>query len=128
MIGPPRISGDAVWVTLVANDLEGWKLATLAFIVGLKVAAGVVTPAVGVDTLGNCGAAAELAIEAICSEGEDEDEACVGDTIGCSFEEPVPTFLTADLFAILPGFADDSLASDEAEASVRPETLGAVIL
>ena len=114
---------------MFVNDVEGWKLATLAFIVeDLKVAAGAVTLVVGVDTLGNCGAAAGLAVEAICSEGEGKDEACVDDTIACSVEEPVPTFFTADLFAILSGFTDDPLASDEAEASVRPDTLGAVTL
>jgi hypothetical protein len=47
-------------VALVANEVEGWKLATLAFIVGLEVTAGVVVVAVEV---GNCGAAAKLAGE-----------------------------------------------------------------
>lgn len=128
MIDPPGIAGDVVCVALVVNDVEGWKLVTLASIVSLEVMAGGVTPTVVVDTLANCGAVTNLAVEAICSEGEGKDEACVGDTIACSVEEPVPTFLTADLFAILPGFADDPLASDDAEASVRLDALGAVTL
>ena len=114
-------------VALFVNDVEGWKLATLAFIVeDLKVAAGAVKLVVGADTLGNCGVAARLAVEATCSE--DEDEACADDTIavGCaragwSPGELVSTFLMADLFAILPDFADEPLASEETEASVRPE-------
>jgi hypothetical protein len=46
-------------VALVGNEVEGWKLATLAFIVGLEVTAGVITVAVEAD---NCGAAAKLAL------------------------------------------------------------------
>lgn len=119
---------------MLVNDVEGWKLATLAFIVeDLNVAAGAVTLAVGADTLGDCGAAARLTVEATCSE--DENEACAGDTIavGCAGtgwlpEELVSTFLMADLFAILPDFADEPLASEETEVSVRPDTPEAVAL
>jgi hypothetical protein len=115
-------------VALVANEVEGWKLATLAFIVGLEVTAGVVTVAVEVD---DCGAAAKPAVEATCSEDEDETEACAGDTkavccagTGCSLEVPASTFLTAEPLAILPCLADDPLPLDGTEASVRPDTLG----
>lgn len=116
-------------VALFVNDVEGWKLATLAFIVeDLKVAAGAVKLVVGVDTLGNCGAATRLAVEATCSENE--DEACAGDTIvvDCAVTdwspgELVSTFLMADLFAILPDFAEEPLASDETEVSMRPEAV-----
>lgn len=119
---------------MFVNDVEGWKLATLAFIVeDLKVAAGAVTLVIGVDTLGNCGAAARPAVEATWPE--DEDRACAGDTIavGCTGtgwvpEELASTFLMADLFAILPGFADEPLASEETEASVRPDTPEAIAL
>jgi hypothetical protein len=114
-------------VALVANEAEGWKLATLAFIAGLEVTTGVVTVAVEV---GNCGAAAGSAAKAIDSE----DEASGGDTravccagTGCSLEEPVPTFLTAEPLAILPGFANSPLASEGTEASVRPDTLGVIL-
>ena len=92
-----------------------------------------VIPALEVDTLGNCGAAARLAVEGTCSE--DEEEACAGGMIavGCggtgwSLEEPVSTFLMADLLAILPDCADEPLASEETEMSVRPDSPGAVTL
>lgn len=116
-------------VALFVNDVEGWKLATLAFIVeDLKVAAGAVTLAAGVDTLSNCEAAARLAVEATCTEGEDEAGAGGTIAVGCAGTgwlpgELVPTFLMADLFAILPDFADEPLASEETEASVRPEAV-----
>lgn len=138
MIAPPGTAGDAARVTSVVNVVEGWKLATLAFIVCLRVSAGVVTSTggavtstVGAGTLAICEAAAELSVEALGSG----DGNCGGDTTaagcagpGCSLEEPASTFLMADLFAILPGFADEPVASEETEASVRPEIGGALIL
>lgn len=129
MIGPLGIAGDAVAVNPFVNVVEGWKLATLAFIVGL-VAAGVVTLTVGVVTLGNCGAAAGLAVSAVGSENEasggDTRAVCCAGT-GCSLEVPASTFLTAEPLATLPGLADDPLASDGTEASVRPDTLGVIL-
>ena len=133
MIGPPGRAGDGVRVAWFVNDVEGWNIATLAFIVGREVVAGVVITVVGLDTLNNCGAAARLALEATCSA--DEDKACAGDTIavGCSEtgwsrEVPVSTFLIVDLFAILPDFTVEPLALEETEWSVRPDNPGAVTL
>jgi hypothetical protein len=124
IIDPLVTAGDAMRVTSVVNVVEGWKLATLAFIVGLEVAAGAFIPAVELD-------AEELAVKAFGSKATEcgADAVVVGcGGTGCSLEEPVSTFLMADLFAIFPDFADEPLASDKTEASVRPDTLGAVSL
>ena len=116
-------------LTVIEGD--GWKLATLAFIVGLPVAAEVNTSAVELDMLGNCGAAAKLAVVVIGSA----NETCGGDTmevgVGCvgtgsSLEGPTLAFLTEDFLMILLGFADKPLASDETEAPLRSNTGGAV--
>ena len=47
---------------------------------------------------------------------------------GCSLEESILAFLTADLLAIRPDLADETLASDRVEASVRPATWEAVLV
>jgi len=111
------------------SELAGWKLATCAFIVGLRVTAGVATSAFDKNALGNIQAAAELVTEAVgpverCEEvgGGMMSADCAG-TAGS--EGPIPTFLIADLLAIFPGLADDPLASDEAEAPVGPDRVGA---
>ena len=130
MIVPLGIAGGAVCVTSFVNDVEGWKLATLAFIVGREVAAELVIEA---DTVGSCEAAARLAVEATFSE--EGDEACTDDTVavdcagtGCSLEEPVSTFLIPHLLATLPDFADEPLASEETEASLCSDIPGDVTL
>jgi hypothetical protein len=114
--------------TLVTSEVEGLKLATLAFIVGLYVTVGLATSAVEVEAVENCGAAVEPAVEAMVSN-ECWFEDCDGDILavgcawtGCSLGGPISTFLTADLLAIRPGLADNPLASNEVVALVRPAT------
>jgi hypothetical protein len=46
----------------------------------------------------------------------------------CSLEKSILAFLTADLLAIRPGLTDEPLASDGADASVRPATWEVVLV
>jgi hypothetical protein len=48
---------------LLVNEVDGLKLATLAFIVGLPIAVGLATSAVEVEVIDNCVGAAELVVK-----------------------------------------------------------------